>query len=273
MAGVSDVQNQLVAQAAAIIYPNGTAQPSICGMPVKIYPGWPVPNVLENDLKAGKVHISVYPSATERKTTRYNGRSWTVIAQPAHTVVMTATGAVVTLSGTPSRQNLLLNVDGTSYVYAMQSTDTLASAATALSALVPGATSAGPAITVAGAHSVFARVGGFGTAIMETKRQEKQFQVIVWAPTPDARAAAIGALDATLSATTNMALPDGSSGIVRYSHSFQTDQIEKAGLYRGDLFYSIDYATTQTQHPAEIIAPALNVVEAQSGQTIISINP
>lgn len=272
MAGQSDVLNQLAGQAAAIIYPQGTTQPSICGMPVKIYPGWPVPNVLETDLKDGKVHVSVYPGPTERKTTRSIGRNWVTVAAPAHTVTMALNGSAITLDGTPSRQNLLINVNGVSYVYAMQATDTLTGAAAALCALIPGATSTGPVITIAGARGIFARVGGFGTVMMETKRQEKQFQLIVWAPTPSARAAVLDALDAVLSASTDMAMPDGSSAIVRYSHSFQTDQVEKAGLYRGDLFYSIDYATTQVQAPAEVIAPVLNTTNAQTGLPISTLN-
>lgn len=272
MAGQTDVLNQLVGQAAAIIYPNGTTQPSICGMPVKIYPGWPVPNVLEADLKAGKVHVSVYPGTTERKTTRSIGRSWVPVSAPAHSVTMTLSGSTITLGGTPSQQNLLINVNGVSYIYAMQPSDTLAGAAAALAALIPGASSAGPAVTVAGAHGIFARVGGFGTVMMETKRQEKQFQLIVWAPTPSARAAVLDALDSVLSASTDMAMPDGSSSIVRYSHSSQSDQVQKAGLYRGDLFYSIDYATTQTQAPAEVIAPVLNTTNAQTGLPISTLN-
>ena len=60
MAGQTDVLNQLVGQAAAIIYPQGTTQPSICGMPVKIYPGWPVPNVLEVSIGHALVGEALY---------------------------------------------------------------------------------------------------------------------------------------------------------------------------------------------------------------------
>ncbi|WP_248769066.1 hypothetical protein [Pseudomonas sp. MWU12-2345] len=273
MAGQSDVMNKLVGMIAAVLYPNGTGQPSIAGLGIKIYEGWPVPNVLETDLKAGKAHVSVYPSATERQTTRELGRAWVQIVPPAHTVVATVSGNQITLSGTVSAQNLLASVNGSSYVYTMQVSDTLTSAATALSALIPGATSSGPVITISGAHSVLARVGGFGTAIKETKRQEKQFQISIWAPRPDARDSVVNAIDSALSDSTNLPLPDGSSGIMRYSHSFQTDQLQKAGLYRIDLFYKIDFATTQTTQAAEVIAPVLNMTNAQTGQPITTLNP
>ncbi|MBB1614525.1 hypothetical protein A9978_18985 [Pseudomonas sp. UMC65] len=273
MADLSDVLNQLTAQVAAIVYPNGTSQPSVCGIQVKIYPGWPVPNVLESDLKVGRAHISLYPLATERKTTRYIGRDWTPLVAPVHSVTMMVSGATVTLSGTISRQNLLINVNGVSHVYAMQPSDTLTSAATGLSALIPGSSSVGPVITLSGAHSIIARVGGFGAAIKETKRQEKQFQITVWAPTPTARDAASSPIDSHLSDATGIALPDGSYGIIRYSHSIQTDAQEKSGLYRRDLIYTVDYATTQTQQQAEAIAPVLNITNALSGLPEITVNP
>ena len=74
MADVSDVLSLLSGMAAAAVYPNGTAQPSVCNADIKVYPGWPVPNVLDTALAAGKLHISVYPLGTERKTSRHLGR-------------------------------------------------------------------------------------------------------------------------------------------------------------------------------------------------------
>jgi hypothetical protein len=273
MADLSDVLNQLSAQVAAIVYPNGSGHPSVSGIPTKIYPGWPVANVLEADLRAGKVHVSVYPRGPDRKTTRYIGRSWVQLTAPVHTITLTVVGAVVTLSGTVSAQNLLINLNGISYVYTMPLTDTLTTAATGLASLIPGASSSGPVVTLTGAHSVFARVGGIGTSIKETKRQEQQFQITVWAPTPATRDATAKQIDSILSDATNMTLPDGSAGIIRYAQTLQTDQLEKAGLYRRDLIYSVDYATTQTQQFAEAIAMALNVVNAQTGLPESTSNP
>jgi hypothetical protein len=273
MADLSDVLNQLAARVATIVYPNGIGQPSVSSIPTKIYPGWPVANELEADLKAGKVHVSVYPRGPDRKSTRHLGRSWVPIIAPMHTVTLTVVGAVVTLSGTVSAQNLLINLNGISYIYTMLLTDTLTTAATGLASLIPGASSSGPVVTLTGAHSVFARVGGIGTSIKETKRQEQQFQITVWAPTPSTRDATAKQIDSILSDATNMALPDGSAGIIRYAQTLQTDQLEKAGLYRRDLIYSVDYATTQTQQFAEAIALALNIVNAQTGLPASTSNP
>jgi hypothetical protein len=259
MASLTDVLKQVAAQVAAIAYPNGTGQPSAAGIPVRVYPGWPVPNVLETDLAAGCAHISVYPYGKDRKATRYIGRGWEPLAAPAHTVVMTVAGAVVTLSGTISKQNLLINLNGVNYVYAMQVTDTLTTAATALASMVPGASSSGPVITIMGAHSLLARVGGFGTAFKETKRQEQTVQIIVWANSPEARDAIESPIDSALSDSNNISFVDGSIGIIRSSGSMMTDQLQKADLYRMDLFYTIDYATTQTQQATEVIAPTMDL--------------
>jgi hypothetical protein len=273
MASLTDVTKQLSAQIAAIVYPNGIGQPSASGIPVKVYPGWPVPNVLDDDLKAGVAHISVYPHGKDRKTTRYLGRGWEILTSPVHTVVMTVAGAVVTLSGTVSKQNLLINLNGTHYVYAMQVTDTLTTAATALASMIPGASNVGPVITLTGAHNIFTRVGGFGTAFKETKRQEQVVQIIVWANSPEARAAVADQLDSVLSDSNNIAFTDGSSGIITSAGSLMTDHLQKADLYRIDLFYSVDYATTQVLQATEVIAPVLNIVNAQSGLPVITVNP
>jgi hypothetical protein len=264
---------QVAAQIAAIAYPNGTGQPSAAGIPIRVYPGWPVPNVLEDDLEAGWAHVSVYPHGKDRKTTRYLGRGWEPLTNPVHTIMMTVSGAVVTLSGTISKQNLLINLNGTHYVYAMQATDTLTTAATALASMIPGASNAGPVITLTGVHSVFTRVGGFGTAFKETKRQEQPVQIIIWANSPDARAAVADPIDSALSDGNNISFVDGSAGIISSSGSLMTDQLQKADLYRMDLFYLIDYATTQTLQATEVIAPVLNIVNAQSGQTLKTLNP
>ncbi|WP_321354538.1 hypothetical protein [Pseudomonas extremaustralis] len=273
MASLTDVLKQVAAQIAAIVYPSGTGQPSVAGFPIRVYPGWPVPEQLEADLAAGIAHISVYSHGKDRSTTRYLGRSWIPLTAPVHTLVMTVAGSVVTLSGTISAQNIMINLNGTSYVYAVQQSDTLTSAATALAYLIPGATSSGPVITLTGAHAVLARVGGFGTAYKETKRQEQSVQVIVWANSPAARDAVVSPLDSALSDGNNISFIDGSFGVIRSNGSLMTDQLQKADLYRVDLFYMIDYATTQTMQAAEAIAPVLEIDNAQTGLPEIIRNP
>jgi hypothetical protein len=276
MADVSDVSNLLVSLATGAAYPNGTASPSICVAPVKLYAGWPVANVLDADLKAGKVHVSVYPLPTERKTSRQIGRPWVTTIPGTPTLTATVYLNQVTFGGTVSiPQNLYLLVNGKGYMYAVQPADTLASIATAFATLLqgdfPAASSTGPVLTVPGAYSVIARVGAIGAAMRELKRQEKQFQITIWAPTPVLRDAAAGPVDVALGVSSDLAFTDGSHGILLYSHTIQSDQNQKAGLYRRDLIYTVDYATTQTASAPQVIAPVLNVINQNSGQTIRTI--
>lgn len=99
MADLSDVQNALVTLAAQTIYPNGTGQPSIATAPVVIYAGWPIASRLDDDLAAGKVHVSVYARPEERNTTRYS-RDWQTVSINPATLTLTATVNTVTVGGT-----------------------------------------------------------------------------------------------------------------------------------------------------------------------------
>ena len=57
MADLSDVLTFMATTVAAIIYPNGTSQPSIVAAPVKIYEGWPLADQLDRDM-AGTTTIA-----------------------------------------------------------------------------------------------------------------------------------------------------------------------------------------------------------------------
>ncbi|MBA4710544.1 hypothetical protein [Aquitalea aquatica] len=276
MADLSDVLNVLTAIAAQAVYPSGTGNPSAAGVPAKIYPGWPAPNALETDLAAGIAHVSVYSLPTERKTSRHIGRRWQITAPGSPTITAAVTLNQVVLGGTVTTpQNVYLLVNGKGYAYAVQGADTLTSIATALAALLysdfPAVSSSGAALTIPGAYSVTARVGAVGTAMQELRRQEKQFQISIWAQTPAMRSAVAGAVDVALSISSDVVFPDGSHGILLYSHSFESDQMQKSRLYRRDLFYTVDFATTQTAAAPQVIAPVTNITSQATGQPIRTI--
>ena len=264
MADLSDVLNQIVGMSATAVYPNGTANPSVANAGIKIYAGWPVPNVLETDLAAGKAHISVYPLATERKTSRHIGRPWQTAQDPVTTITGVVSSTTATLSGTVTTpQNICLNVNKKAYIHAVQATDTLTSIATALTALIqadhPLASSNVATVTIPDAFSISFSAGGVAKVVRELKRQEKQFQITVWAPTPTIRDQISSAVDSALAAINDLTFADGSHGIMLYARTFQTDQMEKSMLYRRDIVYTVDYATTQTSQAAQVIAPILNI--------------
>jgi hypothetical protein len=268
MADLSDVMNYLTGTIAAAVYPNGTSQSSIAGVNIRVYPGWPLPNELEAQLKAGNVDISVYPLATERKKPTSLGRPYYIIDPGTPTITATVSGQTVTFAGTITvPQNLYLLINGVGYHHPVQSTDTLTSIATGYATAISGATSAGHVLTVPSAREIVARVGAIGSAARELKRQEKEFQICVWAPTPALRDMLGGAVDILLSETSDSVFTDQSHGIVRYCRTYQTDDKQKFNtLYRRDVVYSVEYATTQIISAPQVVAPILNITD-QSGNT------
>lgn len=272
MADVEDVMNGLVAKCASAAYPNGTGNASVAGVDVAVYGGWPIASKLDAALLAGKVHVSVFPLDMERNTTRYQ-RVWEQVSVGAASITLTAVGNVVTVGGSMpspfSPHNMAVLIAGKAYLYAVQATDTLTSIATALGSLIaadyPLTTTAGAVITVAGAGGIGAfgepitcRVGTIGKSIREIGRQKRLFQITIWAPTPDTRKPLASALDAALRNTAFLTMPDGSAARVEYFDSPMTDNLSKSRLYRRDLRYFVEYATTEAFEAATVIVGRVN---------------
>lgn len=275
MADLIDVENALVALISQTLYPNGTALPSVAGLPVKVYAGWPTSNQLDADLRAGTANISVYPGGSERNTTRYP-KTWQTLAVNVPTLTLTISGQTVTVGGAmPSpffAHNFALLVGRKNYAYALQATDTLTSIATALAALLavdyPGATSAGAVITLpVSAHVTAAKVGVTGTSIREIRRQERVFQITAWCDTPAHRDAVVQPVDIALAATEFLTLADGTAARLIYKGSPVTDATQKAKLYRRDLLYTVEYATTQVETDTQVVAMQSNFNVAPTGAT------
>ncbi|KJV49662.1 hypothetical protein VH86_04040 [Pantoea sp. BL1] len=271
MADSSDVSNTIAGMIASTVYPNGTSSPSISGSVVKIYPGWPVPNVLQEDINASGAHISIWALPSERKIGSELGRPFRVIEKGDPPMIATVDGLNIMLSGSVSvPTNVYFLIDGTGYHYPVQSGDTLATVATAMANQIPGATSSGAVITLASGGSVVARTGGIGTAMRELRRQAKDFQITIWAPTPAMRVLIASAVDAMLSENSNISLGDGAPSMLFYTRQFDTDASENYLIYRRDLIYTVNYATTQTIAAPQIVAPVMHVTDA-SGNPIKTI--
>ncbi|MFC4526413.1 hypothetical protein ISN76_12925 [Dyella halodurans] len=274
MADVIDVMNALVATMAQVIYPNGTAQPPSTGLQTVIYPGWPQSSQLDADLagfsngKGGRIHVTVYASGNEKNTTRYSN-DWQTLSVPNPTLTASIAGQTVTIGGTVSTpQNMALLVNGAGYTYAVQPADTLTSIATALAALVPGASNTGPVITFpATARIQAARVGGVGTAFREVRRQQRLFQVTIWADTQADRETTAQAIDVPLAATEFLTMSDGTAARIIYQSSRLDDMTQKANLYRRDLTYLVEYATTQTAQATQVVMTQENIHTGVSGSS------
>lgn len=268
MADEYDVMDTLASMSAQAVYPRGTGQPSVAGTPVIAYAGWPTRSRLDADLAVGKVHVTVYARPEEKNTTRYMTQTQSVPATTP-TLTLSASGQAVTVGGAmPSpfaAHNLAVFVNGKPYLYAVQAGDSLTSIATALAASitadVPGTTNSGAVITVtAGAKVGPLRVGTSGVGIREVSRQERRFQITVWADTPDHRKAVVRPIKALLADSHFITLPDATAGRLIYvGGGGPNDNPQDAKLYRHDLFYSCEYGTTVADPQYQIVAIETNL--------------
>ncbi len=257
MADLADVEQAIVSLIEQAVYPQGTGLPSVANTNCLIYRGWPISQNLDKDLAAGNINISVYPQDVEQKTTRYP-QDYQTLTIPTPALKLTVLGNTITVGGTPgSPLNLAVKVNGTGYLYAVQPGDTATSIATALAALT-GGSNTGPVITIAGAYAITTAVGVVATAIREIKRQKRNFMISFWCPTPQARDAVVPPVDVALSKLNFIALPDGSTGRIVYVKTCVVDRAEKQGLFRRDLWYSVEYPTTDSIPAAQIVDTLIN---------------
>ena len=260
MADQADVETALAGIVGGALYPGGLEGGcAVSGAICRIYRGWPTPAALDADLSAGRVNVSVAGVAgSARLTTRFPDQ-WSIPnpVQPALSAAVS--GLVATFGGTASIGQLAaLLVDGRAAVHRTAPGDTPASVAAALAAElvqvgVPAAAS-GASVAIAAARSVVARVTADQKAVRETRRQQQHFAVTCWCADPATRDAIGSAIDGALSGIDFVGLADGSSGRLLFVASVTSDRWEDAVLYRRELTYSVDYATTITEtQPAMIV--------------------
>jgi hypothetical protein len=268
MASLSDICNGLVGLAVQSVYPNGTAQPSVANKNIKAFEGWPVAEQLDKDLLSDVINISVYPLSSEKNTSRYP-TDWQTQSISENTIGITVSGQALVLSGSISTpQNVAIIVNNQSFVYAVQSSDTLTTIATGLASIVSasivGVTSNSAVVNFPPSALIeTAQVGGGGTLIREIRRQQRDFQITVWANNPSVREIVATTIDIAFAKQTFITLPDMTSARMVYKGSPQTDNFQKVGLYRRDFIYTIEFATTETQASTEILVVQQNISNVQ----------
>ena len=151
--------------------------------------------------------------------------------------------------------------------------------------MVPGATAAGPVLTVPAVSGFLARASAPATLFREVRRQVQGFRVTLWCPTPDLRDATASLVDGALAEYdgTFIPLPDGPAnptetegfsgrspkpkvwggggGLLKYAGTFPDDSTQKTGLYRRDLRFTVEYPTIQTMQAPQVIF-GIQVAEA-----------
>jgi hypothetical protein len=249
MADQADVETALAALVANALYPDGTMAASVTGAVYRVYRGYPASPVLDVDVAAGIVHVSVAPAGGEvRNVTRYP-RVWRDVAPVTARLSVTVSGGAASFSGNCAVGQLAgILVNDTAFPYAVQAADSAATVASNLAAQIRTAgwivDYAGSTLGVPGAERFTARVVAGAGALQEIRRQVQEFRISMWCPDPATRDAAAPVIDAALADLNFMPLADGSFGRVRFAGVTASDGGADAQLYRRDLIYAVEYPTT-----------------------------
>lgn len=266
MADQTDVASALADLIGGVIYPNGTGQPPAQGTAAQVFTGWPLPAQLDQLMAANKAAVWIYNRPEVKDVTRFP-YVWKVDSIQAPTITATAAGQTVTIGGavaTPfSPQNVFVFLAGQAFSHAVQANDTPTSIATALAALIAaafsGATNTGPVITIPTGPPPSVRVGTVGETSIEVARYEQQFQIVIAASEPAARAALGRDILAALADTVFLTMPDGSSARIRVAAPVDMDNAQKVLTYRRDIRVLGEYAVTKTQTTATVEAVVTQV--------------
>lgn len=247
MADLSDVEQALVGCVSAALYPNGVDAGSTAGSVCRVFRGWPVSAQLAADLAQGTANVSVFSLPGGRTTTRWPVEDSALPAVAALQVAVT--GSSATFSGTVSVGQLAgLLIAGRSYVYRTREGDTLGVVLAALRDLIQedhAVVIIGGTLMLPGVTQVVARTGSDSPVRSELRRQEKRIRVSVWSGSPEQRDLVAAAVDGALAGIDFLPLSDGTTARLRSEGGTVIDnQEEAAGLYRRDLVFAVEYATT-----------------------------
>jgi hypothetical protein len=251
MADQADVETALAALAANALYPDGTSATSAVGVTCRVYRGFPSGPTLDADLAAGIVHVSVAAAGEVKNMTRYP-RVWRPVAPVPASLAVTVGARTAVFSGVCAVGQLAgVAVDGALFPYAVQASDTPATVASNLAALLRAAgwivVYAGSTMTVPNTQHFVARVVNGAGALQEIKRQVQDFHISLWCPNPGVRDAVAPVIDEALAALTFIALADGSAARLIFAGTQTRDDAADAVLYRRDITYSAEYPTTLAQ--------------------------
>lgn len=246
MADQSDVESALVTAATAALYPDGTGGASVPGPDCRIYRGWPNSTALNADLADGKINVTVFPGGnTARTTTRYSETWMGAPAQPRLTV--SVNDASVTFGGMADVGQVAgILVDGVRYAYRIRSGDTPELVAATLASMIRGRSIvqlSDSTLTIAGARDLVARVVADAPVQQEVRRQEQDFRITCWCPTPAIRDVTAATIDRAISGIRFLPLADGATARLTYAGTMVFDQSQNARLYRRDINYLVEYPT------------------------------
>ena len=260
MADQSDVEAALVAAIGAALKQGGGVGP------VRVYRGWPVSAGLAADMAAGVANISVYPTAEPIRYLPPFPGEW-ALEERAPTLVAHVHRDTVVFSGEPCAGDVVgLVVDGVGIRYAVVPGDTARDVAGGIAAALRAGRPAyrlNARVLVPGAVTVRAHVVRNAVVVRELRRQEQQFRLALWCPSPMVRDTLAAAVDGSLASVRFLPVVDGSFARITRCGGSTIDQGSEAELYRRDLVYSLEYATTEVTPLPRMVLGSLDVNAAE----------
>ncbi|OYV96080.1 MAG: hypothetical protein B7Z62_08895 [Deltaproteobacteria bacterium 37-65-8] len=212
----------------------------------------------------------------DANTTRFLNEEPAQLSVPVASLTMKVSGNTVTVGGAiKAGEAAFIGVNHLPYSHQVLASDTLGSIAAALAAIVPNASAAGAVVTVGGnVFELQAAVSMVAAMQQEIARQKRVFMLTTWAPTLASRDAITQAVDVAFKAIPGrrILLQDSTYGILIYRGTLQTDDLSTRRIYRRDLRYEVEYATTQ-QSTANTITNTQTTLTPPVGAAITFYNP
>jgi hypothetical protein len=262
MADQSDVETALATLSAAALYPDGQDNASIPGPPCRVYRGWPTPAALDADLAQGRINVTIFAgNAAPRSTTRFP-ETW-LAAPLAPTLTASVSNTSVNFGGIAQPGQIAgVRADGQPYVYRTQIDDTPALVAATIASLIRInriVNLRDTSLDIPGAKDIVARIVTDTPALQEIRRQRLAIRVTCWCPSPATRDATAAAIDTNFATKPFISLADGSVARLTFAGGAVLDQSQDAALYRRDLLYDVEYATTIIQSQPAMLFGSLEM--------------
>lgn len=272
MADLSDVTTYLQNAATLAVYPNGTSQPSVAAMDVRIFEGWPMPDQLDLDM-AGKVlsgtpptpiarvggplsNVSIYPMMGMNASIYQIQDKTYVITPPVFGLTITSVvNGVITISGAPTVGEYITVITDHTYAHSRTGanlTAILAALAADFAAHYSGVVATATTLTIPNTFAIVVRQGAVATLGKVTHRQRQSVMISVWSPNHRVRTTLSAAIDNVLKQKNIVAMPDTSQALICYNRTNVSDDRQMATIYRRDLIYDVEYATVY-QFPGYVV--------------------
>lgn len=276
MTDISDVQKKLIETLARTLVPDVATYGSqyapstviVDGEPVplRILRGSPNPAELDREIAApfstGCI-ITVNPEpGMSRHTASMLRHDWRETCRVALTVTLTVSTNVVTVSGLGSAGQVVgINYGlNEGWSHRCEGVETAEEIASALAALIPGASVVGAQLTLDATGPVIARVAGDATMVRELGQLSQAFRIDVYAPNDKVRDKVSAMLAPIMAGVRALAFDDGSfSSMISIGPSWTDDQTQKAGVWKRWQRVDLSFPITETAvHPA-ILHLSLNI--------------